>query len=86
MLGKQVAGSPWSNARTKPHQLSACSQAQRKHINAKKDTKYIKMHGKIGEKLAGKNMDQEPFGHTLRRESNPGFLSEARGAADRQKC
>ena len=35
MLGKQVAGSPWSNARTKSHQLSACSQAQRKHINAK---------------------------------------------------
>ena len=34
----------------------------------------------------GRNMDQEPFGYTLRRESNPGLLSERRGVADRQKC
>ena len=74
MLGKQVAGSPWSNAiskRTKPHQLSACSPHQ-----CKKNTKNIKIRGKIGEKLGG----------TPRRESNPGLLSEGRGAADRQKC
>ena len=37
-------------------------------------------------KIGRKNMYQKPFWHTLRRESNPGLLSEGRGAADRQKC
>ena len=104
MLGKQVAGSPWSNARhlQKDQVASAVSlfptsmQTKRHEVH--------QIHGTNGEKLGGKtwkplgqntqknwrkigrNMDQEPFGHTLRRESNPGLLSERRGAADRQKC
>ena len=65
MLGKQVAGSPWSNARHLQKDQTAAavsSQAERKHINAKKDTKYIKIYMENWRKIGRKNMYQEPFG------------------------
>ena len=87
MLGKQVAGSPWSNARhlQKDQAASAVSlfpTSGTKHQNNMENWRKIRRNTY----QERKNMDQEPFGHTLRRESNPGLLSERRGAADRQKC
>ena len=86
MLGKQVAGSPWLNTRHLQKDLThltlACSQARRKHVHAKQKSKPT-CTGKIGEKLGGKT--DTIFRHMLRRESNPGLLSEGRGAAC-QKC
>ena len=52
VLGKQVAGSPWSNAR---QQLSACSEAQRKPSMLKKTHKTHKnIHGKFDKNWRGK--------------------------------